>query len=298
MDFLKDFAVKVLNLTDEQFAETVYSDVEKQTLKEDALQQLLNKDAERIKAAKAIAKERETELHDKGYKKAQAESLSKFEKEIKEQFQVPDSTSQGVDLIKEIIAKISKDTNLDDDKVKLHPLYVSLEKQMKEKYIGKEEYDKVVSEFDGFKKNVDRDKVMHFVKADALKIFRSLKPVLPSDAIKATNQENKFLAEFDGYEYQVQNDGSHIILVDGKRLENAQGHPISFADFVKGRADMYFEFEQQSGKGNAGNSGGGAGSGGQITLPTDVKKFNEMLALEPDPQKQIAMSKAWDEAHK
>ena len=289
MDFLKDFAVKVLNLTDEQFAETVYSDVEKQTLKDDALQQLLNKDAERIKAAKAIAKERETELHDKGYKKAQAESLSKFEKEIKEQFQVPDSTSQGVDLIKEIIAKISKDTNLDDDKVKLHPLYVSLEKQMKEKYIGKEEYDNVMQEFEGFKKGVEREKIMYSVKSDAVKVFRSLKPVLPSDPVKATNLENKFLAEFDTFDYQVQADGSHIILIDGRRLENAQGHPVSFADFVKQRADMYFEFEQQSGKGNAGNSGGGAGSGGQITMPKDEQQYMEMLALETDPQKQIAL---------
>jgi len=294
-DVLKDFAVKSLNLTDEQFAEIVYSD-DKGTVKEDAIQRLLALDAERIKNAKSIAKERETELHDKGYKKAQAESLIKFEGSLKEQFGV-ESTSQGIDLVKEIIAKISKDTNLDDDKVKLHPLYLQLERKVGTDFVAKAEFEKVKGEFDGYKSQVEKDKVNSIVINDALRDFRSLKPVLSKDPSKALNQEQRFLNELKSFEYEVQSDGNHVVKIDGKRLENAQGHPVLFRDFVKQRAELQFDFELQGTKGNGGNDNS-QNNDVHVTVPTDKRAYLVALNNETDPHKRVAMMNAWNEANK
>jgi hypothetical protein len=294
-DVLKDFAVKSLNLTDEQFAEIVYSD-DKGTVKEDAIQRLLALDAERIKNAKSIAKERETELHDKGYKKAQAESLIKFEGSLKEQFGV-ESTSQGIDLVKEIIAKISKDTNLDDDKVKLHPLYLQLERKVGTDFVAKAEFEKVKGEFDGYKSQVEKDKVNSIVINDALRDFRSLKPVLSKDPSKALNQEQRFLNELKSFEYEVQSDGNHVVKIDGKRIENAQGHPVLFRDFVKQRAELQFDFELQGTKGNGGNDNS-QNNDVHVTVPTDKRAYLVALNNETDPHKRVAMMNAWNEANK
>mgnify|MGYP007042183992 CR=1 FL=1 len=54
-DILKDFAVKALNLTDEQIAEIVYSD-DKGTIKETAAEELLRLNAERVSELKAAKK--------------------------------------------------------------------------------------------------------------------------------------------------------------------------------------------------------------------------------------------------
>lgn len=291
-DVLKDFAVKALNITDEQFAEIVYSD-DKQTIKETAIQELLRLDAERVTKLKAASKDELTQMHDKGYKKAQAESISKFENSLKEQFGVTDSTSQGIDLVKEIIAKISKDTNLDDDKVKLHPLYVQLEKKIGTEYVAKAEYEKVAQEFDGYRNSIEKEKVLTVVVSDALKEFESLNPVLSTDAKRAYNQKLDFLGKMKSFEYEVQQDGNHIIKIDGKRLENAQGHPIPFKDFVKQQAELYYDFNVQGQRGSAGNANNN-GSAPSVTVPTDKREYMQKLVSTTDPQERVRLMKAWE----
>jgi uncharacterized protein (DUF2249 family) len=295
MPDLKDFAVKALNLTDEQFAEIVYSD-DKGTFKDNAVEELLRLDAERVSKLKSANKEELTKMHDKGHQKGLAEGLSKFEGSLKEQFSV-ETSSQGVELVKEIIAKISKDTNLDDDKVKLHPLYLQLERKVGTDYIAKAEYDKVKGEFDGYKSQVEKDKVNGVVINDALKDFRNLKPVLSKDPTKALNQEARFLNELKSYEYEVQSDGNHVVKIDGKRLENAQGHPVLFRDFVKSQAEKYFDFEVQGSKGSAGNNNS-QNNDIVVTVPTDKRAYLIALNNETDPQKRVAMMHAWNEANK
>jgi hypothetical protein len=297
-DVLKDFAVKSLGITDEQFAEIVYSD-DKTTIKDNALQELLNRDAERVKALKATNKDELTKMHDKGHQKGLAEASSKFEQTLKEQFGVGESTSQGVDLVKEILAKQGKDINIDDEKVKLHPLYRKLEVALEKDYIAKSEYDKVTQEFDGYKSNVEKDKVMHVIKSDGLKIFRSFDPVLPTDQVKAYNQELDFINKLGAFEYEIQMDGSHIIKIEGKRLENAQGHPISFTDFIRTQADKYFEFKKQGEKGSAGNNNASGNTSGGSSFSFKTKQeYLQAQANASDPQEKIKMMHAWNEMNK
>jgi len=294
-DVLKDFAVKALNITDEQFAEIVYSD-DKGTIKETALQELLNRDAERVTKLKSASKDDLTKTYDKGYQKAQAESLNKFETNLKEQFGVAESTSQGIDLVKEIIAKIGKDTNLDDDKVKLHPLYVQLEKKLGSDYVAKAEYEKVVGEFDGYKNNIEKNKILStVVDVDGLREFRSLNPVLSANTTVALNQEREFLNKIKFFEFEMQSDGNHIVKVDGKRLENAQGHPVPFKDFIKSQASMLFDFNVQGQRNSAGNNNAQNNStNSTIVVPDNKRDYIIALNDESDPQKKVALMKAWE----
>ena len=295
-DPLKDFALKSLNISEDKFAEIVYSDAEKTTLKPDALDSLLALDAERIKTAKQVAKDRETELHDKGYNKAKAEALAKFETNLREQFGITETTLQGLDLVKEIVSKTSKTAEIDEEKVKLHPLYLQMERKLGTEYVPKADYDKVQGEFDGYKSNVERDKVLTVVLTDAIREFRGLKPVLPKDPTKARNQEDDFANKLKTFEYEVQSDGNHIIKVDGKRLENAQGHPIGFKDFVKTQAERFYEFEQQIDRGNAGNDN--RGGSGSVKVPTNEAEYQQAIVNETDPMERVKIKRAYEASKK
>ncbi len=284
---LEQLVGKLLNLPKEKVAELYESDGE--TLKADAIDQLVQIDAARIKAIKDSHKEELTRIHDEAYSKAKGESLAKWEKQIKDELGLT-TDAKGIDLIKEAIAKNSK-IEIDEEKIKLHPRYIELEKRLNNEYISKAEYDKVKQEFDEFKGMIDKTRVVSAVKQDAVKIFRGLKPVLSKDPVKATNQENDFVEKLTQFDYEIQNDGNHVIKSGGKRLETQNGFPVSFADFVKSEAQKYYDFEIQDPKGNAGNNNTGGGL--NIVIPQTEAEFRTMLATEPDPQKQIALVNAW-----
>jgi hypothetical protein len=293
-ELLESLVGKTLNLPKEQLAGILY-EPDGTTLKADAIEKLVEIDAQRIKSIKDAHKEDLTRMHDDGYSKGKGESLSKWEKQIKEELGLETDT-KGIDLIKEAIAKNSK-VEMDEEKIKLHPKYLELERKLNNEYLPKAEYDKVKAEFDEFKQQIEVTKVNSVVKQDAVRVFRSLKPVLSKDPVKSTNQETDFVNKLTQFEYELQNDGNHVIKIGGKRLETANGYPISFADFVKSEASKYYDFEQQDQRGNAGNADNG-GSGGNIMFPQSEREFLEMLANETDPAKAVALNNAWKAKNK
>ena len=286
---------KILNLPKEKLADFYESDGT--TLKADAVDTLATLDAQRIKQLKDANKEELTRMHDTGYSKGKGESLSKYENDLRETFGVDNKELKGIDLIKEVIAKNAK-VDMDEEKIKLHPRFLELERKLENDYMPKAEYDKVKAEYEEFKTTIEKTKVTSVVKAEAIKVFRSLKPVLSKDPVRATNQESDFANKLTSYEFELQDDGNHIIKVNGKRLENANGHAVSFADFVKSEASKYYDFEQQGEKGNSGNANDGGGSSSNVTLPSTEAEYVDMLANEPDPKKQVALMNAWKEKHK
>lgn len=293
-ELLESLVGKTLNLPKEQLAGILY-EPDGTTLKADAIEKLVEIDAQRIKSIKDAHKEDLTRMHDEGYSKGKGESLSKWEKQIKEELGLETDT-KGIDLIKEAIAKNSK-VEMDEEKIKLHPKYLELERKLNNEYLPKAEYDKVKAEFDEFKQQIEVTKVNSVVKQDAVRVFRSLKPVLSKDPVKSTNQETDFVNKLTQFEYELQNDGNHVIKIGGKRLETANGYPISFADFVKSEASKYYDFEQQDQRGNAGNADSD-GSGGNIMFPQSEREFLEMLANETDPAKAVALNNAWKAKNK
>jgi hypothetical protein len=282
---------KILNIPEDKLADLYESDGVK--LKSDAIDQLVQIDADRIKAIKDANKEELTRMHDTGYSKGKGESLTKYEESLRSEFAIENKELKGIDLVKEIVSKNAK-IEMDEEKIKLHPRYIELERKLTNDYMPKAEYDKVKNEFDEFRTQIDKSKVTNTIKTDALKAFRALKPVLSTDPVKATNQENDFIEKFNKFEYEIQTDGNHIIKIDGKRLENANGYPVTFADFVKSQASNYFDFSKQDKKGNAGNVKDDDDDGIIVTLPETEKEYMSMLANEADPKKQVALMHAWE----
>jgi hypothetical protein len=293
-ELIEGIVGKTLNVPNEKIAEILYA--EDGTLKSDALDNIVNLDAQRIQKLKDEHKAEETKIHDKGYKKAQSESLTKFESELKEEFGVPDSQSKGKDLVKEIVSKMAKDTGLTEEAVKLHPKFLELERKLTGEYVPKTDFEKVNTEFSDYKKTFERRQILQTVTSDAIKVFRSLKPVLPSDPTLAANQEAFFLEKLGAFDYEVQQDGNHIITIDGKRLETPNGHPVSFQDFVKGEAAKYFPFQVQDGKGNAGQEDGKGNP--VIVMPTTEEEYKNALAMCADPQQRVKIMLYWKEKHK
>ena len=74
---------RILNIPNEKILADYYES-DGTTIKADALDKLVEMDAIRIKGIKESNKTELTRMHDDGYSKGKAESLSKFEKQLRD----------------------------------------------------------------------------------------------------------------------------------------------------------------------------------------------------------------------
>lgn len=260
----------------------------------EAANTLTQHDATRIGKFKTDSK---TEGFNQGHQKGFSEGATKIEEEVKAKFAIT-SDKKGIELFDEIIAEKSKPvkSELEEDKVKAHPAFVSmrdlLEKKVKEteatwktKY---EDRDKTIAKEQTFKSVLD--------KARAQVI--SLKPILPKDAAKAEKQMELLVMELAKLEYNDDADKKgYIILKDGKSLEDANGNRIQFDQLVKNIASGIWDFEEgtQRSTGANNNDGGGAGANKNINVktPTTEKEYMEAIANEKDAEKRMAIDEAY-----
>ena len=277
---IRTFAVKVLGMTDEEVEQSLYkkTDEGELSLVDDFDTILAKKDAERIARLNETNKQKLTEIHDKGYQKAQKEVLGKFEKDIKEKFGY-DTDKTGIELVNDIVTSNKTSGKIED--VKTHPDYIKLERQLQSDFVPKTQFEEITGQFEDFKKNVERNNVIGKVKDDARKVFRSLNPILSKDPKKAANQESEFLSKLDTFDYQVQDDGNHVIIKDGGRLENDHKNPVGFSDFIKQKASELYDFADQPTKGNSGVGGSGSGSSGNFAF-SNVEDFKKSYNKEFD----------------
>jgi hypothetical protein len=280
---IKTLAVKVFGMTDDEAQSLFKTDGEKETLADNFADLLSKKDQERISRIQGEFKNKLTEMHDTGYKKAQKEVLTKAEKEIKEKYGY-ETDKPLPDLVSDLV-EMNKGKGVNTD-IKTHPEYIKLERSLQNEFVPKAKLDEVNSTFESFKKQVERDKVISVVKEDARKAFRSLNPVLSKDPAKAANQEAKFLSELDSFDFQVQPDGNHVIMKGGERLENENLNPVNFGDFIKSRASQLYDFAEQSTKGNSGVDGTGHSS---VTAFKDHNDFHLRYTAETDTAKRVEL---------
>lgn len=237
-----------LNLSPERIAESLYKKSDDGILtdeiQEGAIDALKSLDKERITKIKPDTKE----FFNNGYKKAQVEISQKWEKLIREKTGA-DEALEGEELLLAGLEKVAK-PKLEDDKVKLHPLFISREKELlalAETY--KLEGANALEEFKGQQTKMQR---VQSAQNKAKDILLSMKPVLEAEQRVADRRIKNFLNEFAGFDYE-EVDGELIPIKDGKRLENEQFHPVSFEKLVKDSAAENFLFQVQDAKGNGGN---------------------------------------------
>lgn len=287
MDIIKNLAVKVLGMTDEE-VQSLYkkTDDGQEVLVENALDLLVNRDKQRLERIVNTHKEELTNIHDKGYKKAQKEVLSAFEQQVKEKYGYQ-TDKMGLELIDDLIT-LNKGKGNED--IKTHPDYLKLERMLQNEYVPKSKLEEIEAQFGEFKTGIEKQKVRNVIVNDALSILDSLNPVLPQDAKKASNLKQLFLKEIEnGFDFQLQEGGNHLILKDGKRLETSNMNPVAFGDFVKEKASELFDFAAQGAKGGTGTGNQGVGSQG-VSLLKDredfYKKYNDP-SIDPDTRMKI-----------
>ena len=287
MKQIKDLAVKVYGMTDDELQSLFETTEDGEKLKDDAIDVIAKKDAERVKSLqKRLKDEHKTELTEKwneAYSEAKKKERQKLEQEIKEKYGI-ETDKFGVDLVDEVVSLAAKRS----DDIKTHPDYLKLERQLQSDYVPKTEYEKVRQEFEEYNKAVAREKVISRVTEDARKVFRGLNPILSQDPKRAANQEADFLRKLQGLDYELQDDGNHVILKDGKRLENENMNAITLPDFVKTMTLEYFDVAEQ-------NTKGGAGVQTQTGFTATWKSKDEFLSAygrETDPAKRIQMMDA------
>lgn len=290
-EFLTAFLGRTLNIPADKVASLLNDDGTE--IKPEALTELLALDATRVQNFKT---ENQT-YFDNGFKKAEKEAFTKREKEIKEKYGIT-SDKIGLELIEEIItAKAGAKVELEEDKVKLHPAFVTMQDQLNKKIRETETTWK--EKYEGYEKTIAKEKTFEKVFKDAETELAGLKPILPKDAAKAAAQKGWFKDRLNKYGYVNQNGTTVITDENGKALEDGHGNRITFKALVQQIANEYWEFEDGTERGGSGgdNDAGGKGTKGtpyKGKVPTSEAEYSAAFSQCKNAEERIALTDAWE----
>lgn len=292
-DVFLGFLAQTLNKPVEEISQLLYKKGEDGSLTDElvdnAAELLKGLDVERVKTLRATADNKKAleDQRKRGYKEAREE----LEAEIKKAYNL-ESDKIGLELVREAVATEAK-SDLPDDKVKRHPLYLDLEKRLNTEVSKLTEQHK--AEREELEQGYARKFTLANVKQRALMELEKLNPVLPENASIAANYKRLYADAFEQFNYEQQEDGSFLVVKGDKRLEDDHGNPVSFEKLVKNTASDFFTFKEQSAKGSAGNKNGSSGSGdstGSIDIPTDADEAWEKYQNAKTPEERQAIAKA------
>lgn len=244
------------------------------------LQKLLDEDAKRVEAIKKSV-DTKPAFQD-GFKKAQGEILTKFEKDLKEKFSL-ESDKMGLELVEELVSKKSEGGqggDLTEDAIKRSKVFQDMESNLKKQITTvKTEYETKINEIqDGYK----AEQTFSNVSQKALQIFNGLNPILPQNKTVADNQVKFFVNSLKDFKFDVQDERIVVMDKDGKVLEDGHGNSRSFEDIVKETASGLFEFKANNGGSGSGNGGQGQGGSGSSYAGNVPKTFEELEKVMSD----------------
>ena len=243
------------------------------------LQKLLDEDAKRVEAIKKSV-DTKPAFQD-GFKKAQGEILTKFEKDLKEKFGL-ESDKMGLELVEELVSKKSEGGqggDLTEDAIKRSKVFQDMESNLKKQITTvKTEYETKINEIqDGYK----AEQTFSNVSQKALQIFNGLNPILPQNKTVADNQVKIFVNSLKDFKFDVQDERIVVMDKDGKVLEDGHGNSRSFEDIVKETASGLFEFKANNGGSGSGNGGqqgqGGSGSSYAGNVPKTFEELEKVM---------------------
>lgn len=288
---------RAYNLTEEGVAELQESEGQ---FKDDALDNLLKLDAERVTTLKGPSIDER--LTDK-FKEGERRAAEKLEKDLMAEFQVKASDKKGIELIKHVVQQkleAAGSSKLDDDKVKLHPLYLEVERKVQA--FPTELEAAVKAKEEALRAELEGERNTTRVAEYASAIFKGLRPKLSSNPQVAANQERDFLEKVKSGKYQVtENDGKlEIVPLKQKgqewvRLEDAHSHPVTFEQLIGNLTRERFDLHASEDKDNAPDPdkvGGSSGSGASQKVASKDEYFKKWGEIEEkyrtDPKTQQA----------
>ena len=244
------------------------------------LQKLLDEDAKRVEAIKKSV-DTKPAFQD-GFKKAQGEILTKFEKDLKEKFGL-ESDKMGLELVEELVSKKSEGGqggDVTEDAIKRSKVFQDMESNLKKQITTvKTEYETKINEIqDGYK----AEQTFSNVSQKALQIFNGLNPILPQNKTVADNQVKFFVNTLKDFKFDVQDERIVVMDKDGKVIEDGHGNSRSFEDIVKETASGLFEFKANNGGSGSGNGGQGQGGSGSSYAGNVPKTFEELEKVMSD----------------
>lgn len=289
-DLILGLLTKTLNKTDEELIGLLFekSNEGSETLKDEALTVSLDLVEKKIGKLKSTVNEKE--LRDSISKRVKGETMSDFEKELKEKYEL-ESDKAGQELIDEIVNKYKvNDSEFTPDKVKLTDTYRNREKELTKQIKDlRKEFD---TEKETLVKDFGKKETWNVIARDIRKKLIETDPVLPKNKKAADNLVDLFVGSFSEYEWQADGDGNHFPTKDGKRIEDKLGNEISFSSLVSDRINEYFDIPVQDKKGGAGNEGGGTPKDVPVAFKDDAE-YLKYIDNEPDLNKRIAAKKVF-----
>ena len=253
-------------------------------LSEEQQTEILNKileiDAQRVENIKKSVDKKDA--FQDGFKKAQREILTKFEKDLKEKFGL-ESDKMGLELVEELVSKKSEGGqggDVTEDAIKRSKVFQDMESNLKKQVTTvKTEYETKINEIqDGYK----AEKTFSNVSQKALQIFNGLNPILPQNKTVADNQVKFFVNSLKDFKFDVQDERIVVMDKDGKVIEDGHGNSRSFEDIVKETASGLFEFKANNGGSGSGNGGQGQGGSGSSYAGNVPKTFEELEKVMSD----------------
>lgn len=274
-------AEKVYKLTEEQVAELEGKS------EEEVSDFIVALDAKRLKKAN-------TESYDKGFRKAKVEVLTDFEKDIAEKFEL-DGSLKGIELVEAVADKVRTEaagkgeTELTDDAVKKHPLYVALDKSVNAKVKATETEWK--TKLEAKDKEFHQKDVQAKVKTIALAELDALNPILPEDAEKAARIKAWWLKDLTTNSFDVDEEGNVTLLdKDGQPKQDEHGNAIDFKDFLKNNISTSFELpasEKRSAPNNGDKKDADTGKNKPAANLPKPKNIEELTAALEDAKYSV-----------
>lgn len=205
------------------------------------------------------------------------EILQSKEKELAEKYGV-EKTSNIIELVDSIVTKqvgenstkeITKEDALNHEVVK-----AAIAKLKKER-------DDLKTSIQERETKAQREQLMQKVREQAKTTLLGLNPVLSKDEAKKQKQINLFLSQFDSLDYEVKEDGSIVVLENGKPKQDADYNDITVSKLAQ---DLnLFDVSEDTGKKPThtpptGGDGGNHSFSKEDLTTNFTKKLNELGA--------------------
>lgn len=270
---LNGFLSKTLKMDDEELA-SLYNEAGELT----SLTAAEKADTSRVTKLK--------EENDSQYKRGQKEVATKLETKLKEKYGVS-SDETGVDLVDLILTtELEKVKGKGDEDITAHPEYLKLKSESDRMLKAKDkEWQKKIEEIET---KHTRESMFTKVKDRAFAELDNLRPILPEDAKKAQKWKEKYIEDFRSYDFTEQ-DGTIVVLKDGRPLQDSHGYNKSFADLVKETAAEIFDFQTAESRSSAANQQ----TQSNFAAPRNEDEFIQKMREAKTPEEQAKVMESY-----